>query len=171
MSKILMLMRHAKSSHDDPALHDIDRPLNKRGIQDSRLMGNFFKKSIGLPDLIVSSSAVRAKETTDGLIAAAEINNPYKVDNRLYATGPDTYLSVIQELPQTADKVLIVGHNPVLEETIALLCLGNPETSIVRMSTAAITCLEAEADDWRISAPGSFLLSWMMIPRLLKKMK
>ncbi len=170
MSKTLMLMRHAKSAHDDPALHDIDRPLNKKGIQDSLLMGKFLKKSVGQPDLIVSSPAVRAKETTDGLIDAAEINGPYKVDDQLYTTGSDTYLSVIQELPQTADNVLIVGHNPVLEETIALLCLGNPETSIVRMSTSAIICLEAEADDWRISGPGSFLLSWMMIPKLLKKM-
>lgn len=164
-----MLMRHAKSAHFDPALHDIDRPLNKKGILDSHLMGKFLKKSIGRPDLIISSPAVRAKETTDGLIDAAEITGPYKVDDQLYATGSDTYLSVIQELPQTADNVLIVGHNPVLEETVALLCLGNPETSIARLPTAAIVCLEAEADDWRISAPGSFLLSWMVVPKLLKK--
>ena len=163
-------MRHAKSSHDDPVLRDIDRPLNKRGIQDAQLMGKFVKKSIGQPDLIVSSPAVRAKETTDGVIEAAGITGPYKVDDQLYATSPDSYLSVIQELPQTADKVIIIGHNPILEETISLLCLGNAEAPIVRMTTAAIVSLEAEADDWRISGPGSFLLSWMMVPRLLKKM-
>lgn len=162
-------MRHAKSSHDDPALHDIDRPLNKRGYQDALLMGKFLKKSTGLPDLIISSPAVRAKETTDNIMDAADLNNPYQVDDRLYSTGPDTYLSVMQELPQTAEKVLIVGHNPVMEETISLFCLGNPEKSMVRMATGAITCLEAEAGDWRICAPGSFLLSWMMVPKLLKK--
>lgn len=164
-----MLMRHAKSSHDDAALYDIDRPLNKRGYQDAHLMGKFLKKSIGQPDLIISSPAVRAKETTDNVIDAAEINTHYQVDNRLYATGPDTYLTVIQELPQTAEKVLIIGHNPILEETVSLLCLGNPETSIMRMVTSTLACLEAEADDWRITAPGSFLLSWMMVPKMLKK--
>ncbi len=163
-------MRHAKSTHDDPLLHDIDRPLNKKGFQDARSTGFFLKKSIGQPDLIVSSPAVRAKETTDSIIDAAGFNGPYQVDDRLYATGPDTYMSVIQELPQSADKVFIVGHNPVIEETISLLCLGNPETSIVRMPTAAIACLEAEADDWRITDPGSFLLSWIMIPKMLKKL-
>ena len=163
-------MRHAKSAHDDPSLHDIDRPLNKKGIQDARLTGIFLKKSIGQPDLIVSSPAVRAKETTDGIIEAAGFNGPYQVDNRLYGTGPDTYMSVIQELPQTAEKVMLVGHNPIMEETLALLCLGNPDVSIVRMPTAALACLEAEADDWRITDPGSFLLSWIMIPKMLKKL-
>ena len=71
-----MLMRHAKSTHDDSALHDIDRPLNKKGVQDSLLVGKFLKKSVGKPDLIVSSPAVRAKETTDGLIDTAELNTP-----------------------------------------------------------------------------------------------
>lgn len=163
-------MRHAKSAHDDPLLHDIDRTLNKRGIQDSHLTGLFFKKSIGQPDLIVSSPAVRAKETTDGIMEAAAFIGPYQVDDSLYGTGPDTYMSVIQELPQVADKVLLVGHNPIIEETVSLLCTGNPDASLVHMPTAAIACLEAEADDWRITDPGSFLLSWIIIPRMLKKL-
>lgn len=115
--KKLILVRHAKSSWDDPALPDHDRPLNDRGQRDAPKMGERLAKRGVLPDLILSSSAVRALTTAQ--IIAEKIGYDRKaivVDRRIYGAQVSTLLYLIQELDDAHKQVMLFGHNPELTE-------------------------------------------------------
>ena len=111
--KTLYLLRHAKSSWDNPKLDDFERPLNKRGHHDAPLMGNLLEKLNILPDLIISSPAVRAAMTSR--FVADAINYPLKqiqYDENIYEAGDSQLLEVIYGVDDTIDKLMLVGHNP-----------------------------------------------------------
>ncbi|MCS6849526.1 MAG: histidine phosphatase family protein [Anaerolineae bacterium] len=115
--KKLILVRHAKSSWDDPSLPDHDRPLNDRGKRDAPKMGERLAKRGVVPDLILSSSAVRALTTAQ--IIAEKIGYDRKaivVDRRIYGAQVSSLLYLIQELDDKYDKVMLFGHNPELAE-------------------------------------------------------
>ena len=110
-------LRHAKSSRDEPALPDKDRPLNDRGKRDAPKMGERLAKRDVVPNLILSSPAKRALKTAQ--IIAKKVD--YKlgdivVDERLYATWADDLLRVIRELGAKPKTVMLFGHNPELTE-------------------------------------------------------
>ena len=113
----LILVRHAKSSRDDPTLADRDRPLNERGLRDAPRMGERLARRGLRPDLIVSSPALRAL-TTAQLMARAFDCDPDAIilNERIYAATPDTLLEVIRGLGDEAKCVMLVGHNPELSE-------------------------------------------------------
>jgi phosphohistidine phosphatase len=111
--KTLFLVRHAKSSRDDPALPDRERPLNDRGLRDAPRMGKRLAKRDVKPDLIVSSPALRALTTAQ--LIADEIGYACKrivADDRLYASSPRDLLSVIRALDKKLERVMLFGHNP-----------------------------------------------------------
>lgn len=120
--KTVILMRHAKSSWDHPALKDLERPLNARGERDAPLMGSHFSTWGLTPDLLISSPAVRARETAIRVARAL----PYPEENiriapALYEQGVAGILSVIHALPETLQSVCLLGHNPDISETVGLL--------------------------------------------------
>jgi phosphohistidine phosphatase len=111
--KILFLVRHAKSTRDDPALPDQQRPLDDRGRHDASKTGKHLTDRRVAPDLLVSSPALRALNTAQ--LIADEIGYKRKnivVDERLYASNPDTLLAVICALDDSLDCVMLFGHNP-----------------------------------------------------------
>jgi len=115
--KTLFLVRHAKSSRDEPSLPDKDRPLNDRGKRDAPKMGERLAKRDVVPNLILSSPAKRALNTAQ--IIAKKLD--YKladivVDERLYATAADDLLHVIRKLGAKPKSVMLFGHNPELTE-------------------------------------------------------
>ncbi|BCX04662.1 MAG: phosphohistidine phosphatase SixA [Candidatus Roseilinea sp.] len=115
--KKLILVRHAKSSWDDPSLPDHDRPLNDRGRRDAPKMGERLAKRGVTPDLILSSSAVRALTTAQ--IIAEKIGYDRKaivVDRRIYGAQVSSLLYLIQELDDQYAQVMLFGHNPELTE-------------------------------------------------------
>src|SRR6058998_2876755 len=115
--KTLFLIRHAKSSRDDPTLADKDRPLNDRGKRDAPRMGKRLAKRDVKPDLILSSPAARALETAQ--IIAKKLDYKRKnilVDDRLYAVGADELLDVLRKLGDEVECAMVVGHNPELTE-------------------------------------------------------
>lgn len=115
--KTLFLIRHAKSSWDDPSLPDHERPLNDRGKRDAPMMGERLAERGVTADLIISSPAVRALTTAE--IIAKKIGYKRKnivVDARIYGARPDTLLYVIQELDDAYARVMLFGHNPELTE-------------------------------------------------------
>lgn len=115
--KTLILVRHAKSSWDDPALPDHERPLNDRGRRDAPKMGERLAKRGIRPDLILSSSAVRA--LTTARIIAEKIGyapDAIVVDRRIYGAQVSSLLYLIQELDDAHAQVMIFGHNPELTE-------------------------------------------------------
>ena len=111
--KTLFLVRHAKSSRDDPSLPDRDRPLDDRGMQDAPKMGKRLAKRDVKPDLLLSSPALRALTTAH--LIAEEVGYKRKdivVDDRLYASSADDLLAVIRALDKKLNRVMLFGHNP-----------------------------------------------------------
>jgi len=168
--KTIMLLRHAKSSHDNSSLKDVDRPLAKRGREDAPRMGKFIHQVNARPAHIESSPAKRAKQTTDLLIESAELPSSVVTWNeKLYSGSARNYLAAIHNAPEAADEILLVGHNPLLEEAVSLLCNGKGAYT-VRMPTAALVCIEHPAITWKQVKVGTARFQWMMIPKLLRKM-
>lgn len=117
--KTLYIVRHAKSSWDDPALRDFDRPLNDRGKKDAPMMGKRLRKRGITPDILISSSAKRARSTAKRIAQALNIDEKQvRLSDNLYHAGPDMILSVIQQLPDTAHSVMLFGHNPGLTDFV-----------------------------------------------------
>jgi phosphohistidine phosphatase len=142
--KTLFLVRHAKSSWDDAALPDKDRPLNDRGKRDAAKMGERLAKHDVKPDLILSSPARRALTTAE--IIAKKLDYKRKsivVDGRLYATEADDLLSAIRKLGNKPKRVMIFGHNPELTELANRL-----SSKITRMPTCAVAEFTFEAKSW-----------------------
>jgi phosphohistidine phosphatase len=142
--KNLFLVRHAKSSRDDPSLPDRDRPLNDRGRRDAPRMGKRLAQRGVNPDLLLSSPALRALTTAQCI--ADEIGHPRKdiaVDERLYASSPDDLLAVICALDDKLDRVMLFGHNPEFAELAHRL-----SSEIVDMPTCAVAEFHFDAKAW-----------------------
>ena len=142
--KTLFLIRHAKSSWDDTALPDKDRPLDDRGKRDAPKMGKRLEKRDVKPDLILSSPAIRALTTAQ--IIAKKLDYKRKdivVDDRLYAGEADDLLNVIHKLGNKAERVMLFGHNPELTEFA-----GRLSSEITHMPTCAVAELPFRAKSW-----------------------
>jgi phosphohistidine phosphatase len=142
--KTLLLLRHAKSSWKDSDLEDHDRPLNKRGKRDAPRMGQLLAEENLLPDLILCSSAKRTRRTAELVAEASGYRGETRITGDLYEAWAERIASVIQCLPETAQRVLLIGHNPGLEELLESLTGGYRP-----LSTAALAWLECPVGDWR----------------------
>lgn len=159
--KRLMLLRHAKSSWDSSTLSDHDRPLNGRGKNDAPRMGRLLYHEGLVPDVIVSSTAVRAADTAGLVALAAGYEGDVVYTGRLYHAGPETYLALAEELPDTVNIVLMIGHNPGLEELVEALS-GHAE----RLPTAALAVFEIAIDRWQdLSADSTCTLTNLWVPK------
>ncbi|MSR16935.1 MAG: histidine phosphatase family protein [Methylococcaceae bacterium] len=141
--KELWLLRHAKSDRKVDVI-DIYRPLKKRGKRDAKNMGIFLKNQQLIPDALLSSPATRAIETIKIIYQELQIDNlVIQEDARLYATGIEQLKMVLAGCPETIRRVLVVGHNPELEDLLLHL-VGEkalpdvekllPTTALVRLS-------------------------------------
>src|SRR6185295_11944842 len=113
--KTLLVLRHAKSSWNNPALDDHERGLNKRGRRDAPRMGELVREYGLTPDVVISSDAVRARLTAEAVAEAARYTGEILLDPRLYLACPADILSRLSALRKNAETVMIVGHNPGLE--------------------------------------------------------
>lgn len=119
--KTLTLLRHAKSGWDDPVARDFDRPLNPKGRRAAAMVGRHLN-ALGLAfDHIVASPAVRVQETLAEVQAGLGRTIAPAFDRRIYMASAATLLDVVHDLPDTAERVLLVGHNPGLEELVLML--------------------------------------------------
>ena len=142
--KTLFLVRHAKSSRDDPSLPDRDRPLDDRGKQDAPKMGKRLAKRDVKPDLLLSSPALRA--LTTARLIAEEIGYKLKdivVDDRLYASNADDLLAVIRALDRNLNRVMLFGHNPEFTDLAHRL-----SSEIIEMPTCAIVEFNFDTKAW-----------------------
>ncbi len=141
--KTLLLMRHAKSSWKQPDLQDFDRPLAKRGRKDVPRMAELLLKAELVPEVILASPALRAQLTAEML--AAQINRLDHVEylHEFYMAEPQTYLEALKALPDTLERVMIIGHNPGLEGLLQILS-GHVET----LPTAAIAYISLPIKKW-----------------------
>ena len=144
MPKRLLVLRHAKSSWEDSMLPDHERPLNDRGQHDARKVGKLLRHSDRLPELIVSSTARRARKTAQKVARASHYAERVLLYPELYGALPEQILNVIRNLPADPATLLVVGHNPGLEQFVARLS----RQSLV-MPTAALADLELATDSWQ----------------------
>src|SRR4051812_3134502 len=119
--KTLLLLRHAKSSWKNPEARDFDRPLNKRGLKAAPLVGKFIKERKLKPDLIISSPAVRARMTAALVVESGELEGELRYDERIYEADIEALLKVVSQVDEAAETVLVVGHNPGLQELLRFL--------------------------------------------------
>ncbi len=141
--KTIYLLRHAKSSWDDARLTDFERPLNRRGLENAPRVGAKISENRFQIDLIVSSPAERAKQTANIVAEAANVKGEIKFDERIYEASAQSLLKVISETADEKKSVLLVGHNPGLENFIEVLT-GKTET----MPTAALAVIDLNVDKW-----------------------
>jgi phosphohistidine phosphatase len=141
--KTLLILRHAKSSWKFPDLSDHDRPLNRRGKRDAPRMGKTLKERGLVPDLVISSTATRAKDTASAVAKHSGYKGKRIRFESLYAAEPGAYLAVLRELTDNYQRVLIVGHNPGVEELIELL---TGEIHIV--PTCTLAQIEFDIEKW-----------------------
>jgi phosphohistidine phosphatase len=143
--KTLLILRHAKSSWKDPDLPDHDRPLNKRGKHDAPSMGKLLKDEDLIPDLIISSTAARAKKTAELVAKACKYKGEEIVSSHsLYGAEPTDYLKILQELSDKYKAVLVIGHSPSVEETVEVLT----DSADVIMPTCALAHISLPIQNW-----------------------
>lgn len=141
--KTLLILRHAKSSWKFPDLTDHDRPLNSRGKRDAPLIGKKLAKEGLVPDVIIASSAIRAHATAKKVAKASGYRGEIAVESSLYGAGPTTYLNILRNQLDQYDKVLLVGHNPDVEQLLHILT----GTEVI-MPTCALAHLSLILERW-----------------------
>ncbi len=117
----LVLMRHAKSDWGDSKSPDVDRPLNARGVDAARRMGEYLREKGLVPDRILCSTARRARQTLAGLGAGLADCPGAQLEEDLYLASPETLLQAIGEVGTSAETLLVIAHNPGIEELAAIL--------------------------------------------------
>ena len=141
--KTLLLMRHAKASPSHAGGSDSDRPLLDEGRNAAARIGEFLKTETLTIDAALSSPAVRARETIDAVLQAAGMSLKVHADARLYEGGPLRLLEVLSEVDDSLNSVLLVGHNPVLEEFVQLLT-----AQTIHLSPGTLAQIEIDATQW-----------------------
>lgn len=142
--KTILVLRHAKSSWSDPGLADIDRPLNKRGKRDAPRMGDLLYKEDLVPDLILCSPARRAKNTALAVIERSDYTGEIEIIPDFYPGDPETFLDALISLPDNINRVMIVAHNPALEELVYELAGES-----ARLPTSALAQISLLLETWQ----------------------
>jgi phosphohistidine phosphatase len=167
--KILTLLRHAKSGWDDPVARDFDRPLNKRGRRAAVTVGRAMQAEQMAFDAVIASPAVRVVETLqdigDGYGNALEPVH----DADLYLASPAILLDRIQHVDDSVQRLLVVGHNPGLEQ-LAMMLSGADRSGLLgeledKYPTATVAVIEFHVDRWADVAKGGGTLIRFMRPR------
>lgn len=162
--KTLYLLRHAKSGWNDPGLQDFDRPLNASGRETAPLVGRFLQKRKLRVDLIVSSPAERARQTATLVKEAAGLSAELLYDGRIYEADAARLLEVVTGAGETADALMLVGHNPGMEELLRLLT-GEER----QMRTATLACVALEVEKWVNVRDCTGRIEWLVPPGELEE--
>jgi phosphohistidine phosphatase len=142
--KTVLILRHAKSSWSNPGLADFDRPLNKRGKRDAPRMGAWLDAQELIPDLILSSPARRARKTAQAVSEYSSYDGEIETVPDFYPGDPYTFIDTLMSIPDEYQSVMIVAHNPGLEELLYAL-----SGESARMPTSSLAQVELPLDLWR----------------------
>ncbi len=165
----LLLLRHAKSSWDEPGLDDFDRPLTGRGRKAATRMGAEIAARSWVPTRALVSPAVRTRQTWK--LVSAEFEPPVEtdIDRRIYLAAPDTLLAILRGIEDAPEKVLLLGHNPGMEELAGLLAAPKSKKAALeamreKFPTAALARLAFDGK-WADLAPGKAQLTDFIRPK------
>jgi phosphohistidine phosphatase len=167
--KTLTIIRHAKAERPEGYPSDFDRPLTDRGLKDATRIGEVLARLEPSVDWWISSPAVRAQQTTERL--RARITDPQTVqwEPTIYEASADTLLDLLGNVPQEVQHVVLVGHNPGMEELVAGLVAGAPERLGIHMATAALAHIHLEIFWWNQIRWGCGKLELLLTPKVVKK--
>ena len=141
--KTLLLLRHAKAENAAAGSLDVNRALNERGKKEAQAIGTYIRRQNLSVELVLCSPAVRARETAELVLAAAEVTANVRYDQGIYEASPHQLLEVISEVEEDQSAVLLVGHNPGMEDLLrALTGTGEP------MSTGTLAKINLKLDEW-----------------------
>jgi phosphohistidine phosphatase len=160
--KTLHLLRHAKSDWADESLPDKERPLAPRGMKAARQLAARLKEKPIEVDLVLCSTARRTRETLE-LIRPGLGKAGIKFDESLYGAGADKLIARLRGVPKKVGSVLVIGHNPGIEEA-AFLLLG-PERAPGHFPTGALASLRFEVEEWRSIEEGAAELLEFITPK------
>ena len=167
--KTLTLLRHAKSSWDDTVQRDFDRPLNAKGRRAAAAVGRHLRGEGVAFDHLVASPALRVAETLDGFASGYGALPEVVEDRRIYLASAPMLLEVIHSLPASATRVLLIGHNPGLEDLVLTLVPDEPgayrDAVEEKYPTASVAELRFSADDWAAVDAGAGELTRFVRPR------
>lgn len=143
-TKLLLILRHAKSSWEFAELSDHDRPLNSRGKRDAPRIGRKLLKEGLIPQLIISSPAVRAYSTAEKVAKSSGYDGEITVDSSLYGSGYTEYLNVLQIQNDQHEIIMLVGHNPQSERLLEILT-----GKMITMPTCTVACVTLNIRKWK----------------------
>lgn len=169
--KRLAVLRHAKSSWDEPKLDDFNRPLNERGWEAARRMGRELRRRRMRFDLVLASPAARVRETIDGLQEKFEFDAPIRFEQQIYAATEGTLLELVRRFADKISAPLCVGHNPGLERLILELARDDRKGLRDRIAhkypTGALAVIELPVKRWTDVEPGSGEVVELILPKEL----
>lgn len=167
----IILLRHAKSAWSEPGANDHERPLNRRGQQAARMIGTYLNRHQLVPECVLCSTAARARETW--VLVAAEIPAapPAAYEDRLYNAGPGVLLNELQQAASAVKSLLLVGHNPGLQDLSTLLIasgdLGDRERLREKLPAGGLVVIDFPIEDWSKLHAHSGRLERFVVPRTL----
>lgn len=163
--KNLYLIRHAKSDWNDESKSDFERGLNRRGQKAIFTMANALKERRVMPDLILSSSAKRAKLTAKGLAKEIGYNGKIKYMDALYMAEPETIHRLIKDVNDIVDTLFVVGHNPETTELSNMMI----DDYIDNVPTLGIVAFKLPIDHWKKFEIGKGKMQFFIYPKMFKQ--
>jgi phosphohistidine phosphatase len=157
--RTLYLLRHAKSSWKDESLRDFDRPLNHRGRDAAELIGRVLADEKLSALLVISSPALRARETIELVLKSSGLRFAPQFDERIYEADLNALLQVVSTIPDATETAIMVGHNPGFEALLAFLTGENR-----RMPTCALARIELTSN-WKEVGEGTGRLESFVTPK------
>jgi len=170
----LMLLRHAKSSWDQADLDDVDRPLAPRGRAAAPLLGRYISHENLQPDLVLCSSANRARQTWELVSAEWDLSDKlglprFEIRSSLYLASPIELLSMIQRIEEGVENLMLIGHNPGMEQLAARLVTKGDPRGLKEMSkkfpTAGLAVMQFAIESWSSLNPGQGKLECFVRPK------
>ncbi|WP_193180797.1 SixA phosphatase family protein [Nisaea sediminum] len=169
MTRSLILLRHAKSSWDQPDLNDFDRPLSKRGERAALVVGKFLEQERVRPDLVLCSEARRTMQTWEVIRPFLPRRTALETTASIYEAGLDQLFKALTDFGGAAKTLLMIGHNPGFERLALALCQGQGGEDQLRLQdkfpTCALAFIDLDIEEWSACAPGAGTLTCFVTPK------
>ena len=165
------MLRHAKSSWDDPTLADHDRPLSQRGRRSAQLLADHFSRAGIRPELVLCSSAVRARQTLTPISAAMGLEDRIQVDSGLFGATAEQLLARVRAIDRSVTSVLVIGHNPGLQDLAVDLASADPKAATElgeKFPTGAMAVVLVDGDSWSDLSSERAHVASVIVPRQLR---
>ena len=161
--KSVILFRHGKSDWDAKYDSDHDRPLAKRGIRDAKRMGKFLSKRAEVPELILSSTALRTRETTKLAMEAGNWDVDIELEKKIYESSLEEIIKIIKNQDDKYNSICLVGHEPTFSTIITLI----DNKKKIKFPTATMARISFSASDWKrvLLEPDKCKLDWFYKPK------